>query len=135
VPTWEYDAGEPWRDKKHGWHRAEAGVKRVRGLGRVGTCPNDVTRALARELLNAGLFFFEEDEPLRPPDAFPDNVFMIYKGVPYESRATVRGRSFHSFPVLPERFVKLPESVRDWLRARAAEQGYNVEDWLKAWPA
>jgi hypothetical protein len=130
----EYDAGENWREKKHGWNHNYAGVKLVRGLGRVATCPNDVSHEQARQVLNAGLRFFEEDDDLgRSADAFPDNVFAVYDGVPYESRPTTRGKSFHSFPVLPERFAKLPDSVRNWLRAKAAEQDCDLEDWLRKW--
>jgi hypothetical protein len=129
----DYDAGENWREKKHGWNHQYAGVKVVRGLGRVATCPNDVTCEQARQVLNAGLRFFEEDDPGRSADAFPDNVFAVYKGVPYESRPTTHGKSFHSFPVLPERYSRLPDSVRNWLQAKAADQGYDLEDWLKKW--
>ncbi len=99
----------------------------------MGTCPNNLTREEARDILNSGLPYFDDDDPERSQGAFPDKVFAVYKGVPYESRQTIRGKSFHGFPVLPERFARLPQAVQEWLRAAVAKQGHRIEDWLNQW--
>ena len=123
--AWQYDPGESWQNKKHGWNRTYAGVKDVPVLGRVACCPNGVSRERAAELLNDGLPFFDE---FAEHHAAPDRIFAVDEGVPYEARPTQRGVSYHGFPILPEKLPKLPESVRDWLREKGMDDG-----WLKRW--
>ncbi len=120
---WQYDPGENWQDKKHGWNRPYAGVKTVLGR-RVGCCPNGISVDRAAALLNGGLSYFEEEGL----GAAPDRIYAVDQGVPYESRPTLRGVSYHGFPVLPEKYAKLPARVRAWLR----EHGLN-EGWLEQW--
>ncbi len=129
--VWDYDPGEQWSRKKHGWAHSFAGVKLVKGLGRVACCPSNITPKMARDLLNGGRPYFEEDDPNRAADAFPDNIFAVHDGVPYEVRATVHGKSFHGFPILPERYRLLPTSEQAWLKAQAEAQGHDISKWLK----
>lgn len=130
---WAYDAGEPYSNKKHGWAQNYAGVEAVRygrRFLRVSCCPKGITREQAEEILNTRLPY--SDQEIEQPDRWPDRVFCVHDGVPYEARPT-HGRSFHAFPVLPERFHDLPLSVRDYLTTRAADDGRRLVDWLNRW--
>jgi hypothetical protein len=133
--AWEYDAGEPYARKKHGWDKPHAGVKvdaARRGV-RVGCCPSGMDRERAKAAVNAGMPYF--DDPDRTPQAGdpPDRVFLVHEGVPYEARWTTRGRALHAFPILPEAFNTLPLGVRRDLARLAAVQGHDIQRWLARW--
>jgi hypothetical protein len=133
---WAYDAGEPYYNKKHGWSHPYAGVKtrRIgRRMQRVSCCPGGITQQMAEQILNVGLPYFEDEPGNTPAGSSPDRIFCVYDGVPYEARPTLRGHSYHAFPILPERFAELPESVRTYLETTAAAQGRPIEKWLRTW--
>jgi hypothetical protein len=131
VP-WDYDAGEPYDKKKHGWNKPHAGVKQVRGV-RVGCCPSGVAPAQAKLAVNAGLPYFDDPDRVPQHGDPPDRVFLVHEGVPYEARWTRRGISLHAFPVLPEAFDDLPHGLRGQLEALATHQGHDIGEWLEAW--
>jgi hypothetical protein len=130
-PSYLYEAGVPRAERKHHWTRAEAGVSRWRSIERVGKCDARITDELAEQLLNGGLPYFED--PTAPAPKAPDLIYAVWNGAPYEARPTREGISFHGYPVIPERFDKLPRSVRVYLERAATAQGSNVHDWLKKW--
>jgi hypothetical protein len=131
VP-WEYDAGEPYARKKHGWNEAHAGVKDVCGI-RVGCCPKGVSPQEASVAVNAGLPYVDDPDRERQPGAPPDRVFLVHDGVPYEARWTRRGVSLHAFPVLPELFEDLPRDLQGQLEVLAERQGHDLRAWLREW--
>ena len=106
-----YEAGEPRDARKHHWNRSEAGVTAWRSFLRVGKCDARISDQDAEGLLNAG-FRYSEPPGVGP---FPDFVYAVRDGAPYEARPTRVGVSYHGYPVLPERFARLPRSVRNWL--------------------
>ena len=129
---WSYDAGEPWAKKKHGWKYPYAGVQPERygaKLMRVARCPSGLTRVDAENLLKEhGLPWWDEDD--HAAEVPPDRLYGVYEGVPYETRTNANG-AFHAFPILPERWVKLPTRLRQALADRAVEQGRDVTKWLE----
>jgi hypothetical protein len=127
-----YEAGVPLSERKHHWNRAEAGVARWRTIPRVGKCDARITDQIAEQLLNNGLPYYEDTPP--PRGKAPDRIYAVWEGAPYEARATREGISFHGYPVIPERFDRLPSSVRHYLETAATAQGKDVHDWLKKWP-
>ena len=51
---WEYDAGQPWQRRKHGWAEPHAGfVQRAREI--VGKCPAGMNRQQAEQILNSSM--------------------------------------------------------------------------------
>lgn len=130
--SWAYDAGEPWKSKKHWWDEPYAGIRqdgnRKRGFVRVSCCPNDVTKEEATKVLNDGLPYALD------PGGPPRRIFNVFRGVPYEAKETSPpGKSFHAFPILPERYVDLPDVIRDYLEEKAGPG--VIEQWLKQWRA
>jgi hypothetical protein len=133
---WDYDAGEPYAKKKHGWAQPYAGVKDVRRGNRtyrVGCCPRGISQAQAQALVNSGIPYFDDPAARPPPGTPPDRIFLVHDGVPYEARWTAKGRSLHAFPVLPELFADLPNGLRTYLATQAQGQGHDLEEWLQQW--
>ncbi len=125
MAAWKYDAGMPYAQKKHGWSKRYAGVRPMSGLGRVARCPSGIDGATAEAILNDGFPW--------PPNGWPAAVYAVHDGVPYETRPTLPGVSFHGFPILPERWSKLPAFVRAELEHRAASVGQDLAEWLGHW--
>jgi len=95
VSPYEYDAGEPWVERKHAPRGAEPSWKKSNGKV-ITTCPNTFDKATAKTLLNDERRF-EWREP-RDPTAHPDAIWMIHDGVLYRAEPTNVGVSFHGFP-------------------------------------
>jgi hypothetical protein len=140
---WAYDAGTPYKNKKHGWKQPYAGVEEER-FGkktlRVGRCPANLDQNTAAQILNQGLAYLDEQDleeivvtPVAQCDRYPTRIFAVHEGVPYEARKTEENKSFHGCPVLPEKFDELPESIQTYLKEQAVQQGSDLGPWLEEW--
>lgn len=131
-PSWVYDAGEPYAQKKHGWGKREPGVRPQDGE-RVSRCPSNITRDEAEQILR------EQGRPYEAivgeeVEGFPTKIYLAHGGVPYEARPTgLAGKvdRYHAYPVLPERFVEYPRAVQKHLEEAVSQQGGDLRRWFK----
>lgn len=122
---WKYERGEG--RYKHRWKNDYAGFKPSR-KGPIGKCPKSIDEALANEILNSGVPYYEFDD-----SEFPDKIFCLYRGVVYEAVPTQPGISWHGYPWrgdLPGR-LPLPRKIQRKLEKMAKTDGYFDE--YKAW--
>jgi hypothetical protein len=123
IPELVYSADAAHR-KKHRWDKAEPSHVPDDDGKLVGKCSSKIDEAVAQRLLEEGIPW----NPKTWRKKHPKMVFNVFEGVPY--RAHRMGNGYHGFPDI-ERNV--PKSVRDDLRSRAAEQGFEKEfdDWME----
>lgn len=126
VRKWIYERGEG--RTKHCWNKPRAGFKP--GLrGQVGKCSNQITDAVATELLNGGL----PDEDGRPEspgnDSYPQRIYNVFDGAIYVAVPTQPGKSYHGYPVQG----RLPRKLLKRLRQKAEEIGclQAFEKWVR----
>lgn len=127
VQLWRYEPDENPK-RKHRWNKNEAGFEAHDGK-LVGKCPSGISAADAERLLN------EQSVPYfnpRAPGPRPDRLYVVHDGVVYRATPTQAGVSFHAFPELPERFLRLPRSVRRAVVELAERLGCKeeVERWI-----
>lgn len=120
----KYDEEKPKR--RHAWSRSEAGFESHGGY-LVGKCPRGFGHGLAERLLNEGIF----ETNARYSNKYPKNIYNVYNGVLYRGVPTLRGVSYHGFPVLPKDFEDLDEDLQTAIWERARKQG--EEEQLKHW--
>jgi hypothetical protein len=121
APRFTYDAGLPWKKKKHGWSNPYPGIQEDDFGTDISRCPCDVDHRLAEDLLNQGIPLFKEGDTSRPW-----RIYNVFRGVPYEARG--RG-GFHAHPMFFEDYLKLPDDVRDELEQRAGGREV-LNSWL-----
>jgi hypothetical protein len=114
---WEYDPGEDPK-KRHHWEKNEAGFVEIDGKP-VGKCPNNISPAQARELLNDGVPWV----PHRWRSRYPKRIYVVHDGVIYRAEPTNPGKSYHGFPELPVKFRELPRDIQDRILACARNKG------------
>ncbi len=109
---------------KHHWSQPSAGFVAV-GRGFIGKCPATLSHAQAQVLLEQGLAYPDEQQPLR--------IYNVFLGVIYEAVSANDG-TWHGYPwrLLPGRNV-LPRTVQKVLRERAVAAGDVVQfdQWMK----
>jgi hypothetical protein len=126
---WEYERGD--HRHKHRWKNDYAGFMPGE-KGPIGKCPRHVTKELAEKALNEGVPFHDSPEDA---GAFPDKIYIVYKGVIYEAVVTTPGKSFHAYPWradLPGR-PPLPNSILRQLeeKLKSQEDKKLFKRWLK----
>ena len=114
-----YDAGQSRH--KHHWNQSEAGFL-PDGSAFVGKCPNTMDVKLAQKLLDEGIAYPDDENPIR--------IYNVHEGVIYQSVCS--GNRCHGYPWrrLPGR-DEIPASVLQILECRAMEQGNH--DRFKKW--
>jgi len=123
---WEYEPDESPR-RKHKWSRDEHGFVEQNGVV-VAKCPDSLTNEKARELLNSGVGWRDEDWP----HDHPNKIYGVYRGVVYRATPTIPGRSYHGFPEVPSRMPRkreLQEAIIELARNEGTED--EVRKWLK----
>jgi hypothetical protein len=81
---------------------------------------------MAASLLHSGLV---EASPYDDVAHAPDEIYNIYRGVPYVAVPTQPGKSYHGYPWRG----RMSATMRERLRARAEAEGTGREfdQWLK----
>ena len=109
-----YDKGE--NRHKHTSKEALPWVE-IGSNGRpIGRCPRGISIQECEELLNKGYGLYYEGQ------AYPESVYILIEGVPYEAVPTERGKSYHAYPTrelhnIVEKFLKNLAYDRGELRA------------------
>jgi hypothetical protein len=90
----------------------------------IGKCHKSISQRVAVGLLRSGVVaraVFDDE-----PEA-PDEIFNVYRGIPYLAVPTVPGRSYHGYPWRG----RMSPEVRAELERRAQAQGQTAE--FKRW--
>jgi hypothetical protein len=127
LVQFDYERGEG--RIKHRWDRDEAGFRSINGE-QVGKCHRSISETIARGLLRSG---FVEASPYDDgtPGTAPDEIFNVYRGVPYVAVTTSTGKSYHGYPWSG----RMSATIREELRARALQEGTVkvFNRWLKTY--
>ncbi|MBV1790193.1 hypothetical protein KQ940_19220 [Marinobacterium sp. D7] len=127
VTEWKYERGEG--RFKHRWCHDHAGFVPSRN-GAVGKCPKSIDEALATEILNRGVPYYDS-----PDDMWPAKIYTVYQGVIYEAVPTMPGVSWHGYPWRGDLKGRapIPRKIQRKLKEIAMQSGHisEYEQWLK----
>ena len=132
MNEYEYDAGEPWSQRKHAPQGSEPFYKKQNGRV-ITTCPNTIDQTAARGLLNQPNRFEWRDP--NDPREHPDAIWVMHDGVLYRAEPTRVGHSYHGFPETRNmldkklRGKKQLRSLLSW--AEQHGQRATLEEWLE----
>ncbi len=126
---WTYDPAE--HRFKHCWNRPYADVIKD-GSQVVGKCPNTLSKATARDLLDDAEYEDKEaQDGFKTGEFQPHRIWNVHEGVVYEAVPTQAG-SYHGYPWCGRPGMnRLPVKVRMALAQKAVAQGFEHE--FKAW--
>src|SRR5690554_2428452 len=113
---WVYERGEG--RTKHCWNQPRAGFEPSR-RGQVGKCSNQITDAVATELLNEGLPDEDGRQRSQENKSYPQRIYNVFDGAIYVAVPTQPGKSYHGYPVRGP----LPRKLLKKLRQKAEEAG------------
>lgn len=127
---WMYDrADHRW---KHCWNQPYADFA-PRHWGQVGKCSNQITDAIATELLQGAMRdeLYVEDSLTEGDDEtfYPEEVYAVYDGAIYVAVPTRAGISYHGYPykgTLNKRLVKKLQA-----KAEEADCAAKFKKWVK----
>ena len=100
---------------KAGWEKSEPGFALDVDGYPLSKCPRDFDLQLAQRLLDECI----RDPGRHPRSPFPDRIYNVHEGVPYQAHQKQPGH-YHGFP---ERPSSIHPDIREQLRTRASEAG------------
>lgn len=126
---WVYDRGGNGQSRrKHLWGKDKADFKYYSGE-LVGKCPCSLSESpeLLNELLNGAI----PSEKVR--NGSPIKLYNVYKGVVFQARQTIPGKSYHGHPWCAKSGDRIDPDIEDQLREKACEKECLNEylSWMK----